>query len=144
MPAGWTLMNPRSTWFRPHEVAVHIIEHLIGIDVAVIVRRRNGLWVVIVHPRRKSADHKVVCLKSLMDGRRHVYAAGDGLKIFCIECIGIIVTVPTHHIEGVRIVDQAVQMILFPDDNGESPFFVPRVQPLWLANVAFTVWAVLQ
>ena len=64
-----------------HEIAVHVIQHLIRINVAVVVRGRNGLRMVIVEARAEGTHHKCGGLEGDVDGGRLVYAPRNRFEI---------------------------------------------------------------
>lgn len=115
-PWVWTMWNPTRmqrdvSWadvVATHEVPIHIIKHLIRVDVGVIVRRWDGLGVVVVQTRAEGADDKSRCLEGLVDGRWLVDPAGDGFKVVDGKSVGEVVTIPANHIEGMGSVDHFV------------------------------------
>src|SRR5215472_15203934 len=54
------------------EIATHVKQHFVRLDVIVHPRDPDGLWMRIEHPRRKGADDVTANLKCLMDWRRLV------------------------------------------------------------------------
>src|SRR6056297_625013 len=87
-----------------HEVTLYIVEYLVGIDIAMRVRRRDGLRVVVVLARAEGANHVVGSLKGLVHGRRLVHATGNGLKVLNVEYPRVEVAVPAHHVERMMLV----------------------------------------
>src|SRR6185503_11257082 len=51
-----------------HEIAVHVVQHLVGIHVPVVVRDRDRERMVVVHPRDEGADHEIPSLEALVRG----------------------------------------------------------------------------
>ncbi len=43
-----------------HEIAVYIIQHFIAVDIAVVIRCRNGLRMIIEEAWTKRAYHKIM------------------------------------------------------------------------------------
>ena len=127
-----------------HEVAVDVVQHLVRVDVRVVVGGRNRLGVVVVQAGRKRADHEVVALKRLVHGRRLVDAAGDRLKVPRVERVGVVVAVPAHHVKRVRGVDHVVNESLFFDFDGELAQGVGGRQVGRAAQVAFAERRVLK
>src|SRR5262245_4318786 len=91
-----------------HEIAIHIIQHFITVDVAVVVRRRYCLRMVIEQTRTERTHHIVITLKGLVYGRRLVYTAGNRLKIVNAESKRITITVPPYNIKRMVPIMQVV------------------------------------
>src|SRR5688500_10927466 len=51
-----------------HEVAPHVEEHLVGVDVGVVVGHRHGLGMEVEEAGHERADHEVGPLEGLVDG----------------------------------------------------------------------------
>src|SRR3712207_9226387 len=78
---------PRSTLF-PYTTLFRsggVEDHLVGVDVAVVVRRRDRLRVEVVGARAEAADDEAVPLKGLVHRRRLVHAADDRLEVADVE-----------------------------------------------------------
>ena len=110
--------------FTAHEIAIDVVEHLIAVDVAMVVRRRDGLRVVVVQARHEGADYKVAGGKGLVHGGRLVHPAGDGLEVVNAESIGVYVAVPADQVEGVVEVIIGVHLILLFDIKQELPLLI--------------------
>src|SRR4051794_8740195 len=52
--------------FPAHELAGGVVEHLVRVHVAVVVRRRHRLGMEVVRPRAEAADHEAVALERLV------------------------------------------------------------------------------
>jgi hypothetical protein len=126
-----------------HEVAIHIVEHLVAVDVAVVVGRRDGQRVVIVQARHERADDEVVRLEGLVHRRRLVYPPGDGLEIVDGKSVGVEVAIPAHQIEGVVEVVVRIDAVLLLDVEEELALLVVGLQILRLADVALAEGRVL-
>src|SRR5690242_5326294 len=50
-----------------HEISIHIINHLVTINITVIIGSWYGLWMIIKQPRDKRTYHKIMRLKGLMN-----------------------------------------------------------------------------
>lgn len=124
--------------FAAHEVAVHVIEHLIGVNVGVVVGCGNRERVVVVHARHEGADHKVVPVEGLVYRRRHVQATRDRLEIVDAEREGIHETVPAHHVERMIEVVVGVNVVLLFNVKQEIAALVISLQISGFANVALT------
>ena len=66
-------------------VALDVVQHLVRVEVAVVVREHDRLGVPVELARHERADHDVVGLERLMDRRRHVKASGARLEIVDVE-----------------------------------------------------------
>src|SRR5690349_13019523 len=82
------------------KVAIDIVEHLIAIDIAMVVRDRHRQWMIIQLSWHKRANHKVRSLERLMDRRWLMYTSRNWFEIVNIQDPGIGATIPTHHIQG--------------------------------------------
>jgi hypothetical protein len=104
-----------------HEIAIYIIKYFIGVDVAVIVGGGNGLGMVIVHPRGKSADNEVVGLKGLMHGGRLMDPSGYRFEVQRRKDIRITVAIPSYDVKRMRTVGDVMEDPFFLDFYQEFP-----------------------
>src|ERR1044071_9707120 len=102
-----------------HELARRIEQHLVGVHVAVVVRRRHRLWIKVIRARAKRADHEAIALESLMHRRRLVDATHDRLEIVDAEDPRIEVAIPANDVEGMVIEDQLVERIVLLNEYPE-------------------------
>jgi hypothetical protein len=72
-----------------HEVAVDIVDDFFAVYVGVIVGGWDGERVVVILARNEGANHEVVGLKGLVDGRRLVDATCYGLEIADVKDVGV-------------------------------------------------------
>src|SRR5579864_4890522 len=79
-------------------VSLDVVQHLIGIEVAVVVRQVDRLWVPVELARYERADHEVLRLERLMNGRRHVKATGARFEVVDVEGHRVDRSVPTDHV----------------------------------------------
>ena len=93
---------PQSNVITAHKIAIHVINHLVRIYIAVVVWRWNRLWMVVVKARDKRTHHKSVGMEGLMHRWRLMDSPSDRLKIVDRETPRKIVAVPTHYIKGMR------------------------------------------
>src|SRR6185312_7221213 len=63
------------------EVAGDVVDHLLGLEIRVVVRDRHRLRVEVELPRAERADHEVVALEGLVRRRGLVDPARDGLEV---------------------------------------------------------------
>ena len=98
-----------------HKISIDIVQDFFGINVGVVVRRRNGEGVVIVEAWAKAANHKAFAFKGLVNRGRLMNAAGDGFKIIDTETVREIIPVVAHHIKGVTGIGDRMQDALFAD-----------------------------
>src|SRR5688572_20475822 len=85
-----------------HKIPINIIQHLITINIAVIIWRRNGLWMIIVNTGTKTAHHKGRSFECLMYRWRLMYASRYRLKIMDRKTPREVVTIPTYYIKRMR------------------------------------------
>ena len=119
-----------------HELARRVEEHLVGIDVAVVVRRRHGLRIEVVRARAERADHEAVALERLVHRRRLVDAPDDRLEVVDVERPRIEVAVPADDIERMMIEHQLVDRVVLLDQDRELALLVARLELLRPADVA--------
>ena len=86
-----------------HELARGVVEHLVRVDVAVVVRRGHRLGMEIVRPRAERADDEAVALEGLVHRRRLVHAPDDRLEVVDVERPGIELAVPPDDVERMVI-----------------------------------------
>ena len=99
--------------FAAHEVTVYIVQHFIGVDVAVVVWRGYRLRVVVIQPWAEAAKHKVVGFEGLVYRRWLVQSSGDGFEVMDGKTPREMVAVPAHEIERVRAVRIGVHPSIF-------------------------------
>ena len=89
-----------------HEVAGHVVDDLVTVDVRVVVRGRDGGGGVVVElAGHEAADHVVAGLEREMDRRGLVEVlAGDRLEVGDVEGEGPEVPVPADEVEGMVLV----------------------------------------
>lgn len=127
-----------------HEITIYVVQYLIRIDVAVVVGRGNGVWVIVIEARHEGADHEVVGLKGLVNGGRHVNATSQWLEVIRAEDVREVVSIPADHVKWVAAVSNVMQdTILFHFDQ-EIAEFIMCLQVLRKAQVALAEWRVLQ
>ena len=113
MPDGCSVTDPTSIPFREREVAVDVIDHLLRVQVRVVVRDRDRQRVEVELARAERADHEVPALEGLVRGRRHVDAAGDRLEVVDRERPRVDVAVPADDVE--RVVVEHVGLVAVLD-----------------------------
>src|SRR5690242_15893209 len=64
-----------------HELARRVVQHFVGVDVAVIVGSRHRFGMKVVRPRAERADDEAIALESLMHRRWLVDAPDDWLEV---------------------------------------------------------------
>src|SRR5439155_127121 len=87
-----------------HEVAGHVVDDLVTVDVRVVVRRRDRERVVVELAGHERADDEVARLEGLVDGRRLVDPAGDRLEVTDVEPERPEVADPADEVERVVVV----------------------------------------
>jgi hypothetical protein len=88
-----------------HELARHVVDDLVGVDVGVVVGRRDGLRVVVEEPRHERAQHEAGAVERLVHGWRLVDTAGDWLEVVDVERERPQVAVPADDVERMMAVD---------------------------------------
>src|SRR4051812_45426980 len=68
-----------------HEVALHVINDLVRIDVRVVVRRGYRERVIVEQTRNKRAHDESRPVERLMDGRRLMHPSGNRLEVVDVE-----------------------------------------------------------
>src|SRR5947199_7334273 len=89
------------------EVAIDVVNHLLTVYIAVVIRHRYREWMVVQFAWHKRADDKIRSLERLMHRRRLVYAPRDWLEIGNVEDPGILATIPANRIDGMKIIPVA-------------------------------------
>src|SRR5260370_612351 len=126
------------------KVAIDIVDHLIAIDVAMIIWHWDREWMIIQFRRYKGTDYEVWPLEGLMYWRRLVDAPGDGLKVANIEDPGILAAIPAHGINGMEVKPVTRDHVGHLDTDLVIASFDVRYKLFRPANVAFAVVGVLQ
>ncbi len=97
------------------ELAVDVVDGLLGLDVRVVVGQRDRLRVVVELARAERADHEVLALEGLVHRRRHVDAAGDRLEVVGVERVRVDVAVPADDVERVVVEDVVLVAVAHAD-----------------------------
>src|SRR5215468_5113419 len=82
-------------------VAARVEQHLVRVDVVMVVRDRDRPRVVVDLPRHERADDEVRSLERLMYRRRLVHATGDRLELVDGEGPRVQAAVPADDVERV-------------------------------------------
>ena len=123
--------------FTTHKVTVHVIQHLVTVDVAVVVGRGNGQGVVVEQARHEGANDEAPRGEGLVNRWGLVDPAGDRLKIVDRKGVGINVTIPTYDVEGVAEVMVGVEVVLLLDVEQKITLLIVGIQACGFADVAF-------
>ena len=86
-----------------HEVALDVVDHFVGIDVRVVVRRRNRQRVIVEQARHERTQHEARAVERLMHRRRLVHPAGDRLEVADVERERPQVSVPADDVERMMV-----------------------------------------
>src|SRR5207302_10331625 len=90
--------SPLDSTPRP-ELAAHIKQNFIRLDVVVHPRDLYRFGMRIEQPRRERADDITTDLECLMNRRRLVHGAGDRLEILGVKSEWVNVSIPANDIE---------------------------------------------
>src|SRR5437773_12114823 len=85
------------------ELARDVIDHLLRLQVRMVVRDRHRQLVEVELARAERADYEVPALEGLMRGRRLVDPPGDRLEVVDRERPRVEIAVPADHVEGVVV-----------------------------------------
>src|SRR3954469_16696277 len=126
------------------EVAGDVIDHLLGLQVRVVVRDRHRERVEVELARAERADDEVLPLEGLVRGRRLVDSARDRLEVVDRERPWVEVAVPADDVEGVVVED--VRLVAAADANldRELALLAVRAQLRRRMDVAVVVGRALQ
>ena len=90
-----------------HEVTVGVEEHLVGVDVGVVVRHLHGVGTEVVQPGHERADDEAVPGEGLVHRRRLVEGADDRCEVVDAQRPRVDVAVPADDVEGMLAVHVA-------------------------------------
>ena len=107
-----------------HEITIYIIQHFIGIDVAVIIRRWNRIRMVIIQTWNKRANYKCAGFKGLMHRRRLMDSSCNRLEIVNRKCIRIVKSIISNYIKRMRSINHIKDFVLFTYFHQEIALFV--------------------
>src|SRR5690242_1638721 len=85
------------------EVATDVVDHLIRVNVAVIVGYRHRLGMILQLAWAERAEDELWPLKRLMNRRRLVDTPRNRLEIVDAEGVGIEETIPADDIQRVEV-----------------------------------------
>src|SRR5687767_11391168 len=104
-----------------------------------IVRRRDGEWMIIKHAWHERANNKVVSLKCLMCRWRLMDSARDRLKVFDVKYPRIEITIPANDIKGMVIQNVLTQPIPHFDVHFKLATLCVGLQVFRQPNVALRI-----
>ena len=90
-----------------HEVARGVEQHLVGVDVRMVIRNLRGFGMEVVGPRHERAHDEARPGECLVHGWWLMDRADDGLEVVDRQRMGIQTAVPTDHVEGMVRVHHA-------------------------------------
>ncbi len=102
-----------------------------------VIRRRDSVGVVVVESGHEGAHHEIAPIEGLVDRWWHVDTPGNGFEIPDIERVGVVVTVPTHYVEGVVRIEEWKDGIAFLDAYLKVAAVVEGFQRFRAFDVAF-------
>ena len=126
------------------EVPGDVIDHLLRVQVRVVVRDRDRQRVEVELARAERADHEVAALEGLVRRRRHVDAPGDRLEVVDRERPRVDVAVPADDVEGVVVELVGLVAVADPHLDPELAAVAVRVQLGRRVDVAVVVRRVLE
>ena len=85
------------------ELPVDVVDHLLRLQVGVVVGQRDRHRVPVEHARAERADHEVRPLEVLVRRRRLVQPARLGLEVGDVERVRVDVAVPADDVERVVV-----------------------------------------
>jgi hypothetical protein len=109
-----------------------------------VVGSGDSIGVVVEQARHERADHEVISLEGLVNGRRLVQAAGDRLEVVDTEGPWIEVAIPTDDIEGVVVEEMAGDAVAHLDAHFELAALGEGLQLFWGTEIAFAVRGMLE
>src|SRR5689334_19461091 len=122
-----------------HKITIHIIQYFIAIYIAMVVRSRYRLRMIIIHAGYKGTDYKRIGFECLVSRRRHVYPAGDWFKIMNRKNIRIAATIPPYHIKRMSTIMQTIEDAFLFGFDEEITFLIICLQILWWTYISFTI-----
>ena len=121
------------------EVAGDVIDHLLRLQIRVVVRDRHRERVEVELARTERADDEVPPRERLVRGRRLVDPAGDRLEVVDRERPREEVAVPAHDVERVVVDDVGLVAAADPHLHRELAALADRVQLRRRVDVAVVV-----
>ncbi len=109
------MIDPTSIPFPAFEVPRHVIDHLVRLEIGVVVRNRNGLGVPLELAGAERADHEAGSLEGLMSRRRLMEPARLRLEVGDVERPGIDEAIPADDVERVIVEDIGLVASPHPD-----------------------------
>src|SRR6266511_5321994 len=126
------------------EVAGNVIDHLLRLQIGMVVRDRHRQWIEVQLPRAETADHEVPPLERLVRRRRLVNSPRDRLEVVHRERPRVEEAVPPHDVE--RVVVEDVRLVPTADAylDGELTLLAVRVQLRRRVDVAVVIRRALE
>src|SRR4051812_43814882 len=111
-----------------HKIAIHIIQHFIAVDIAVVIRGRYRLRVIVEQAWTERTYHIVIAFKGLVYRWRLVYPAGYGFKIMYAESERVTTAVPPNNIKRVMAIMQVIHHAPFFGADQKIAFLIESGQ----------------
>lgn len=127
-----------------HEIAVAVVDDLVAVDVAVVVGRGDAVGMVIEQPGHKRTNDEIMPLEHLVDRRRLVHAARDGLEVVDADGPRIEAAVPTHDVERMVVEHVPAERVAGLDQDLEFAGLGEGLEVDRRADVALAVGRMLQ
>jgi len=122
-----------------HKIAIYIVQHLIRVNVGVVVGGGYGQRVVVEQAGYKGTDHEIMTIERLVYGRWLVYPPSDRLEIVDTERVRIDVPIPAHHIKRMAQITVWINIVLLFDVKQELAPLIVGLQIGRFSDVAFTI-----
>src|SRR5690554_2483063 len=127
-----------------HEITIYIIQHFIGVDIAVVVRCWNRIRMVIIQTWNKRANHKRTGFKGLMDWRWLMDSSCNRLEIVNRKCIRIVKSIISNYIKRMCGINHIKDFVLLTYFYQEITLFVMGFYFFRTADIALTKRRMLQ
>src|SRR5262249_46317856 len=122
-----------------HEVALDIVQHLVAVDIRVIIWRRDRQRVVVELARHERAEYEVWPFERLVYRRRLMNAPGNRLEILDIEGPRVQIAIPADRVKRVVIENMQGVAVARAYQHRELARFVVAGQLERYADVALAV-----
>src|SRR5688500_13321669 len=130
--------------FTAHKIAIHIIQQLITVDIAVVIRCGDRLRMIVEQPGAKRTDNIIVSFKGLVHRRWLVHAPGDGFEVVDTESKRVTTAIPPYHIKRMMpVMDPIDPRLLFCFDQ-EIARLVERLQVLRSTDITLAKGSMLE
>lgn len=114
--------------FVVYKVFIYVVQYFIVVNIVVVIRGRDGQWVIVIQLGYKRINDKIVCCECLMYGWWLMYLFCNRFKVVNVEGVGVYIVVLVCQVEWMIEISIGINLVLFFDVKQEFILFVVGFQ----------------